>query len=259
MYDIDKYWAYFLGFFWGDGSVRSGVVIGIVHKDGLFLEEIFAQCMPFCKTIYNPKNKQQQAYYRFKNKEFLKFLMENDFWDKSVLSPSKILKIIPNELHRYFWLGYVDADGCFSKKKVGAGGRFSFSGSFSQDWLDFSNLIKSLQIESAFYFQKDYGKGASSVFEIKYGPDLTRLGEYLYPNGFELGLRRKYEKYIMIKDSLPKLTSQWKGVGFHKGEGRWRAYGPKNKYLGWFDTEDQARQARLKFLARTDASKTPET
>lgn len=251
MIDVfDKYWAYFLGFFWGDGSVRNGAVIGIVNDDGLKIENIFEKCVPFKKSLYQPKNKRLQSYYYFRDKCFFSFLIENDYWDKSNLSPTKILSRIPKENHRYFWLGYVDADGCFYKRKGRIGGAFSLSGSYEQDWSDFLILLKELEIENFFYFQKAFSSGRSSVFEIKYGPDLFRLSKYLYPNDFEFGLKRKFDKCQSIISSLPTVSSQWKGVGYHKGEGRWRAYGPKNKYLGWFDTEEEARQARVKYLAQ---------
>jgi hypothetical protein len=249
MYDIDKHWAYFLGFFWGDGSIRgTASVIGITNKDGECIENIFERCISYKKRLYSPVNRQPQAFYYFGDKCFRKFLFEYDFWDKSALSPTKILNIIPFEFKRYFWLGFIDADGCFYKSKAGRGGRFSISGSHTQDWSDFLLLLTELDIENHHLYRNDYGKGKSSRIEISYGPDLVRLGNFIYGENFDLGLKRKYLKYLEIKQSLPILVSQWKGVSFHKGEKKWRAY-VKRKFLGWFDTEEGAHNARIRFLA----------
>lgn len=257
MIDVfDKYWAYFLGFFWGDGCFKSGngymtPNIRIVEEDALSLFSVFEKVSPFQFKRQELKNRRTQGGFFFtKNRGLIDLMLNNDFLLKSKNSPSKILSQIPKENHRYFWLGYIDADGCFYKRKGRIGGTFSLAGSYEQDWSDFLVLLNELEIENFFYFQKSYLSGRGSVLEIKYGPDLFRLSKYLYPNDFEFGLKRKFNKCQNIISSLPTVSSQWKGIGYHKGEGRWRAYGPKNKYLGWFDTEEEARQARVKYLAQ---------
>lgn len=261
MIDINnKYWAYFLGFFWGDGCFKSGEGyktpnIRIVEEDALSLFSVFEKVAFFEFKRQELKNRRTQGGFFFKkNRELIDLMLENDFLSKSKGSPTKILSKIDSIYHRYFWLGYIDADGCFYKRRGRIGGSFSLSGSCEQDWSDFFFLLRKLEIENFFYFRKDFSYGRSSSIEIKYGPDLVRLNKYLYPCGFEFGLKRKFDKCQDIISSLPEVTSQWKGIGFHKGEGRWRAYGPKNKYLGWFDTEEEARQARSKYLVQITAS-----
>ena len=49
------------------------------------------------------------------------------------------------------------------------------------------------------------------------------------------------------------MRSSKQGVSFHKGIGKWRAY-VKRKFLGWWDSEEEAYLARIKFLDQISAS-----
>jgi len=254
MWDINKYWAYFFGFFWGDGCFKSGQSYGtpnirIVREDAEEVFPVISQILSFEYKDVVLKGRRIQGGAFFKhNKNLCKLLVENDFIFKSEVSPTKILGIIPETVKRYFWMGYIDADGCFTKNHSNRGGKFSISGAFNQDWTELESLLKTLGIEKFYVSRKQSEKGNSSAIEVSYGPNIKKLGNYLYPNGYEFGLKRKYQKYLSIADSLKKISSEWKGVSFHQGEGKWRAK-VGTKHLGWFKSEDEARQARAKFLS----------
>lgn len=259
MYDINNKMAYFFGFFWGDGGMKSNnrptiPKICIAKDDGDQLYSLFQECFLFSYTEYAQPHRKIRSTFYFKDKELKKFLLEIDGMDKSYLAPTKILKAIPEHLHRYFWRGLIDADGCFCKSKSRKGGAFLITSTISQDWIEAEKLFTSLGIENFRIFRKEYKNGNSSTIEIKYGPDLVRLGNFIYDDVYDgLGLKRKFDKYNLIKDSLPQRSSQFKGVSFHNGFGRWRVY-VKRKFVGWFFTEREAYEARAKFLAEKSAA-----
>lgn len=246
MYDINcKFFCYFLGFFWGDGSVKQTAQINVVYIDGIELRSIFKKCLSFSSRKWIPKNKdgcnrQDQMFFSKFDKPLNKFLKDNGFENKSIDSPSKILKIIPNNLHRYFWRGFYDADGCFYKRKDGKGGKIQISGTYEQDWSDLEKLLYSLNIQDYSIERKKY-KSKSSVLVVRYGPSLITLGDYLY-SGSCFGLKRKYDKFLEIKNSLPKITSKHKGISLCGRTKKWRAF-HKRKYLGYFAEESKAIEA----------------
>jgi hypothetical protein len=259
MYDINDKMAYFFGFFWGDGGMKSNnkptiPKICIAKDDGQQLYSLFQECFEFSYVEYAQLNRKIRSTFYFKNKELKSFLLEMGGMNKSYLAPTKILKVIPEDLHRYFWRGLIDADGCFCKRKDRKGGSFSITSTIAQDWSEAEKLFSSLGIENSRIFRKKYKNGNSSTIEIKYGPDLLRLGNYIYNENFDgIGLKRKFDKFNLIKESLPKRSSQFKGVSFHNGFGRWRVY-VKRKFIGWFLTEREAYEARAKFLNQKSVS-----
>ena len=156
-------------------------------------------------------------------------------------------------MHKYFWRGLIDADGCFYKRKDKKGGSFSISSTLNQDWSSVEFLCASLGIDNFAIYRKETKKGNSSVFEIKYGQDIQKIGNFIYGEEFDgIGLKRKFNKFIEISSSLEKLTSSKKGVSFHKGIKKWRAY-VNRKFLGWWNTEEEAYKARLRFLDQKSA------
>jgi hypothetical protein len=82
----------------------------------------------------------------------------------------------------------------------------------------------------------------------------VRFGDYLYQNYDGIGLTRKYDKYLLLKERqkiMPRKTSKHIGVFLSRNTGRWGAnkYNPntkKQKHLGWFSTEEEAYSALLK-------------
>lgn len=255
MYDITNELSYFLGFFWGDGGMKTKgkattPKICIVKEDADFLFPIFKKCFDFHYTEYAQEGRKLRATCEFRNNRPLRdFLLSLDYLDKSFLAPTKVLNFLPPAYHKYFWRGYIDADGCFSKRKNKRGGAFSIASTYEQDWTEVEKWLASIFVENHRIFRRDYDRGRSSVVEVKYGQDIDKIGTFIYGNEFDnIGLKRKYEKFKEISNSFEKIASRWKGVSFHKGFGRWRTYVGRT-FLGWWHTEEEAHQARLKFLA----------
>jgi hypothetical protein len=255
---FDKYFVYFLGFFWGDGGIKCKdkatiPKISIVSDDAVFIEKIIPPWIVYTKKIYCQENRRERTDFKFKNLELKQFLIEFGAMNKSWDNQSKILSKIPTNLHYYFWRGFIDADGCFYKNKKQRGGSFSICSSIKQDWSSVESLLESIDIYNYKIYRKITKNGCSSTIEIKYSQDINKLGNYIYSNYDEIGLLRKYKKFIEIKSSMENLTSSYKGISFHKKIKKWRAY-YKNKFLGWWDSEEEARQARVKFLSQTFVS-----
>lgn len=258
MYDINEKTAYFFGFFWGDGGMKSKgkpttPKICIAKNDSDVLAPIFADCFDFNYSEYAQEGRKIRGIFTFKDKNLKKFLFEMDCMDKSFKAPSKLLNLIPSQYHKYFWRGYIDADGCFYKRKSKRGGTFSISSSLDQDWLETETWLKSLGVNNFSIFRKETKSGNSSVIEVKYGPEIKKIGHFIYGDLFDgIGLKRKFNKFQEISNSLLDMTSSKKGVSFHKGIGKWRAY-VKRKFLGWWNTEEEAYLARIKFLDQISA------
>lgn len=87
--------------------------------------------------------------------------------------------------------------------------QFSIASSFSQDWCFVENLFKSLSIKYSIRRRKQLQRGkinGSSIIRISNRKDIRLLINYIYPNGYEFGLKRKFDKGIsMFHDDLSIL------------------------------------------------------
>jgi len=167
-------------------------------------------------------------YYKCKRKESWKettiisttnpfiydFLLENDYDKKSLVSPTKILSKVPDELKSYFFLGFSDGDGCFYTNPNGFCKQYAISGSYEQSWVDFENLMgmKGCNYTIKKTINKNGNKSSCLRFTNK--KSLLSFGEYIYKT-IELdniGLQRKYKKFLEIKEHfrLAELNSRSK-------------------------------------------------
>lgn len=197
--------CYFLGLLWADGhvskknnsiSIECNVDDMIEFKKSL---DVFGKWSYYdrkrerygldCKPVTN-------AYiYDSLLHDFLK---ENDYLDKSIFSPNKIISKIPEELIRYFLLGVIDGDGCFYFKE-NLSNQFTISGSEYQDW----NYIEKLYIDLNIKY-KIVKNNSSSTIRVTNKNDIKKIGDIVYSTieNDGIGLKRKYEKYKLIINSL---------------------------------------------------------
>ncbi len=142
------------------------------------------------------------------NKLLTEFLVSMDYKNKSLVSPTKILKHIPEKYHCYFWHGFLDGDGAPYISKNPAINRnshlssYKIWGSFEQNWEDLLNLMKNLNIETKIIFyerEKPNGKiHRSSCINISKNKGILTLVDYIYNSNFK-GLNRKYETCMNLK------------------------------------------------------------
>ena len=69
--------------------------------------------LKICTMKRQRKNRKPQMSIYFCNSSFYDIFQNKYFINKSESAPLDILKIIPVDLKRYFYLGLIDGDGCF--------------------------------------------------------------------------------------------------------------------------------------------------
>ncbi len=137
------------------------------------------------------------------NKRIYNFLKKHDYHLKSYMSPDKILSKIPKELKYYFYRGLIDGDGCFYINIKNKLYQFSITSSYEQDWGFMINLCNELDIKYNIKLidriNKRTGKeNKSSQFRITNKKGIKKIGEYIYQDYDNIGLKRKYDKYLNI-------------------------------------------------------------
>lgn len=192
--------AYFLGLIWSDGTLRIGdrkVGLDMVRED---LELLNLNKWIGKMTVQYKKNKKHPTWKEsmkltFKSRPIYDFLVECDFKEKSIMSPTKILDKIPEHLHHYFFRGWFDGDGHFPKMKWHY--NLSLAGSTEQNWASAIQLCKKLNISFRIAFGKNK-KGSGSIFIFNTKESSLEFLSYIYQNLENAPyLKRKYENYLM--------------------------------------------------------------
>lgn len=261
-YDLNnKYWAYFLGFFWGDGCFGANgkpttPKVTILKSDADVIFPVFAQILSFQYREYTQPNGKvaSVALFNFDRKNLMKLLADNDYLSKAISPHTKILKNIPENLHNYFWRGFFDADGCFFKTVNGSGGVFSVVSDIRQDWSAAKKMFSSIQVENLQEYRDVEKNGnKSSKLILANGKGIKKLFYYLYPDGFDFGLERKFLKASEILNSLSPFTSSHTGISWNKKDRKWTVT-IKRKYLGRFENIKEALEVKTKYLTRKAAA-----
>ena len=203
---------YTLGFIWADGylnhskdKVCRNIGIQMVDSDFDVIKHIFFKCGNWSLFHKNEKvakdnvKRQASTTITICSSEFGKILTSYDYKDKSILSPAKILDIIPDDKKYLFFRGYSDGDGCFYTK--GTTCQYSIGSTYEQDWSCVEGLFKSLNINTYSINRKISLKGhKSSVIRITNMNDISIFGDYIYQDNINLSLTRKFETFSIIKD-----------------------------------------------------------
>lgn len=201
--------VYILGLLWADGYVgknNNRVSIECVKDDIDYFYPIFQSTGNFNLTERQRPNRKLQGTISKSSLELSTFLKENEYGNKSLSSPNKIIDKIPKELTPYFYLGWSDGDGCFYHSKTMRIIQFIVSGSYEQDWTSLINLCNELKIHyriDKFATKKNH---KYSRFLINKNEDILTFGKYIYNNSF-IGLPRKKEKYNVIKNYIDDKSS----------------------------------------------------
>ena len=193
---MDKVNAYLLGFIWADGHVSfrgtsCQISARFVTDDAMDIVPLFQQKGKWCIYTQQPQGCRQCTCLSTNNRPLAEFLDNMDYIAKSSASAIKILNFIPTDLRRYWWLGCMDGDGCFSFGRVGQ--EIGVHSSYEQDWTHFEQLANQLGI--AYHLERRIAKrGKSSAIRIVKKESCSKFIHYLYPNGYEFGLHRKFDK-----------------------------------------------------------------
>lgn len=209
-----KEYCYYLGYLWSDGYISQyKIELEIVREDGDNIFELLQSInnIKFIIKTRHRENRKEQMSLNVYNKEFSNYLSLLDYNKKSYSNFNKIINKISTQsinLIRYFILGLIDGDGCFYLSKDKRTRQFYITSSYEQDWSSIEDIFKYLNINRYKINKIIDNKGnKSSHIRITNYSDIVILYHYLYPNGYEIGLKRKHEKCLDIINSNPKFTS----------------------------------------------------
>jgi len=195
--------AYFLGFLWADGCVgdyrkkKHYVQITINNEDFKNLHVVFNNIGNWNVYEYKPRKGKLLKTINIWDRKLARFLQRLDYCSKAK-SPTKVLKIIPSSLKRYFYRGIIDGDGCIAIAKDGAA-RICITGPFNQNWKYVFEICKKLKIIPKVSLRKFKNSRWSMIYfgKRKFVLDFCRFIYQGYPND-AIGLKRKYQKYQRI-------------------------------------------------------------
>lgn len=183
--------AYWLGFLYADGCVRSGeqdnqIELSLQEKD-------YEHLVKFRKFIGNENaiayREKQKAYrYCFRSKQIKNDLIKLGCTPKKSLTltfPTK--EQVPDNLLRHFVRGYTDGDGCLC----------IYKGKMSYELLGTEEFLIGLKQRCSLFEKKVYyAKKNTSVKRLCFSSkqDVKNICDWLYKDT-NIYLDRKYEKY----------------------------------------------------------------
>ncbi len=198
--------AYILGLLWADGYVSRSkilenkkrtsckVVIECKKLDVDNFEKHFDFVGSWRKyTRQRSHNKTENKTLYTGDKDFCSFLLQNDFEVKSSVGPSKILEKIPNDLKKYFFLGWFDGDGCIYINVKNGNYQISYTGNYSQDWSELETFLNKNSIP--FGIKRAIVRSGNSYSQLRVTrkSSIIKLKDLFYDID-EIGLLRKKEK-----------------------------------------------------------------
>jgi hypothetical protein len=203
--------AYIMGILWSDGYLnRITLSLEINKNDINNIKNVFFGLGEWdYKENIKRKNRKILSSISCHLGSILSIFENYGYTQKSKNSPNFIEKL-NGELMNYFLRGVIDGDGCFYINKKTNQTQFSLAGSYNQNWNYFTDILNSLNIKYNIKKSKIKKEGKihkSSVVRITKRNDIVKLGDFVYVN-YEMdkmGLKRKYDKYIITKNLLKKF------------------------------------------------------
>lgn len=198
----NKYFCYLLGIIWADGHLEKNtnrVSISLIDLDIIDIEYIFHKVGKWNRDFCNneKRNYKNQIRLSISDKYFYDFLSDNDFKEKSIKSPNKIISLMNLDNIKYFIRGVSDGDGCFYYNKKNFTRQFVVSSSYYQDWTYLSSIASDMGCKYEVRRVVN-SKSKSSLFRIC-NISILKFGNFIYDDFF--GLKRKYFKFLEIKES----------------------------------------------------------
>jgi len=204
--DLNDETIYLLGYIWADGYLRKNtcnnyyISLSIVQNDAKAIQHIIDKFgynhKKFKHHVYFPKNKNHQPISTFLISDWRLgyFFYLFDYGIKSYSQPIKILKLIPENKHHLFYLGYSDGDGHihFDKHHF----LWSISSQSSQNWTFLIEKFEQLSLKYKIRIDKRE-KGSTGNFLAKGKVDALKWCSYLYQSYLlnNIGLKRKRVKF----------------------------------------------------------------
>lgn len=192
--------AYVLGFLWADGYLGANYSINteIVSDDAIVIEKIFLSTGQWHIFQRHRIGYRPQTKFSCNSKVLYEHLVLKGFKTENK-SPLDLLKTIPKKLHRYWFRGYFDGDGCWYFNAKNYLRQCTISSRYEQNWDFMVDLFQELQINQYNLNQqnKKNKKGiinSSSQVRLCSVGGIKSFGYYIY-GGKMFGLDRKFNKF----------------------------------------------------------------
>jgi len=248
--NISPIHAYILGFLWADGYIQKNkrkydynIKINLNIQDAKEIYNLLLKTGKWKYTEYANKNSKIYARLYYANKSLYEFLCNNDYLIKSSTQPVKILNHINQNLHPYWWRGYLDGDGYYNLDYKTGQHVIYIASNFDQNWNFCTNLCKKLGVESHLKSHKTTVH-ANSHFYLVGKQNVYKFLHYIYKDYNNLGLSRKFNKFKYATDFFKK--QELNGIGFEKYKTNFYLRG-----VGSFKNLNEAINARRKFIWET--------
>lgn len=195
--------AYVLGFIWADGylNCRDGkherVNTEIAEKDFNEIYYLFNNIgIHLFSTKRQRNNRQPQATFGYSDKNFISFLIENDFLNRKEKGFNKILSNFNEKTINFFIKGLFDGDGCYYINEKRSIRQISLSSSLNQNYSGIDKLFNSLNIK--YKIRKVNSVNSYSILRMSSKKDCNIFINFL-GNSLNVGLQRKIDKINKIK------------------------------------------------------------
>ena len=198
--------AYFLGFFWADGTINREkyLLIEIVENDANALEDIFKKVADFKISKRTREKRRPQITFFIRDDEGSETLRSLGKYPGTFENHNKILNFIPDAYKIYFLRGLIDGDGCFYSGKINKKWKnntiqFSISSRYEQDWSGLLEYFQKLGFSPKVVKRIQKNGNKSSIIRLSKFSVIEKFVNVLYSVNDGIYLTRKYEK---IKDAL---------------------------------------------------------
>lgn len=190
--------AYWLGFFWADGTVNreTSLVIEITQEDGEQLKDMFSNIFPFSISYRERAGRKPQMSFYITDKKVASLLKSLGKYPKSRENHEKIFNYLnSDELQLYFLRGLIDGDGSFYLNEKDKYGQFTLASNINQDWSYLQEYLKEFNPHISITEKKS---GNSSVFRITGRSNIISFINYLKYDSIKIGLDRKIKNALNI-------------------------------------------------------------
>ena len=229
--------AYWLGFFWADGTIGFGscMRIEITEEDGNELEKLFLNVFPFFIAKRARRNRKKQMSFSVTDKNIGEMLKKLGKYPNSFESHQKILEYLGDEnLVIFFLRGLIDGDGNFYLNESKKYAQFTLASNINQDW---SFLLEYLKKFNPNIRTDKTTHGNSSTLRITGDKNVVNFIKFLKYDKIEIGLTRKNliaNKIIGVIENKPietkKYVLQFEKDGTFVKE--WKSILEASKWLG---------------------------
>lgn len=206
----DKEVAYILGLMWADGCIsingrayssrttnKSEDICPLLPLLTPFLEGWSVRSSYADHPTYKPQTQLGRASKRLYNH------LDQMGYTNRLDGVCRVLDYMDPALHKYWFRGLIDGDGCFYYNEKNRCRQFCVAGPYDQEWGFLTKLLDSLKIRHSVQRSTSKKGHKSSKVRVCGKANITILGNYLYDDYevYSLGFERKYNTYKLIKDS----------------------------------------------------------